>query len=312
MLSFLLSTCVITDNASAETPGIEIGNWWEYGFSDSSVFYFGEPIALSFTGSVRMNITSESTTQLLGGSEKVFMLKVTGISVGSGSNPNTTVSETQTITGNIARLASNFSLVWSDFTVAIVTKIVTEHPWEWTSYWNTSAHVNLEFAPAFDDYVGDSDLETFTGSESKSSCHVEVTQYDEPMDETTVEEYNEPFIARTELLQSSTTTTVPAGTFECSRFRVNETVNESSEESFWYYSKAVGNYLKFRGTSTFGSMLGDGNLTLKAYSYSPPSMKTNLLSEPYFWIAIAAVAAVASIAAVGLIAKKKRYRMRGY
>jgi len=312
---FVLSGCMLPGNGSAEPTGIQIGDWWEYAVSEptSSVFH---DVNMTATGSIRMNVTSLSTVQSQGVSYAVYVMTVTGLAAGSGSAPNVTSSMTLTYTGSITRLASDFSLLKSDIKIA-VAEIFT-HDWQYfggksTYFYNTSVTLTTQFAPAINDYVGDTDIETFTQTENMSSYQtVKIIQEGPPVPPD-VEEYNGTYAIRIRMFQPGAQLTVPAGTFECTKLQVNETIDGAyghSKESYWYYSKAVGNYIS--GTGGFGPMPWKTDLKLRAYSYDPPVKTTDLLSSPILYISIAIVGAAVALLLVVRHAKKKRYARRGY
>ena len=306
----LLSTCTASDYGAADAPGIEVGDGWEYGFSDSYEFSWGEPLTINLTGTFRMNVTSEITLSYMGSLQTALVLTVTGGWSGQGAAPNVTMTDTTSMSGRITRLASNFSLVSMDMVYSSVLRIVSD--FTGVSYWNTSMGQRMDFTTPHDDYVGDADLEAFKGSECRSDLHEQEWRYDEPTDDNKTEENNATLTTKVLLNQRSKSLSVPAGTFECNVYSVTQGMGGSENMGSCYYSKEVGNYVRINGLWVPGTPLTKTNLTLNSYSYDAPSEKMDLFSGPILWILLGIAATVVVIVVVGLVAKKKRYARRGY
>lgn len=307
---FLLPLSALSGHAAAATWGVEVGDEWEYDYTYSFEFAWGDSYTINLVGTIKFSVSSETTLPVMGTSQKVVVISVSGSGTGHGATPGTPVNETTTISGKITRLASNFSLVSTDLTFSVIDKI--DGYGGRVVYWNASTGMHLDFKPPCDDYVGDSDLTTFKGSQSTCVVSVKSWTYDEPLDENTSEVESSSVKTKILLSQNDASVTTSAGTFNCMKYSVAQTTDNDSEVGSWYYSEEVGNYVKFDGPWVLGMPFMDANYTLKSYSYDPPKEKIDLFSEPILWIAIAVVAVVIAVASVGVIAKGKRYRKRGY
>lgn len=310
LLMLLLPLSVLSGHAAAATWGVELGDEWEYEYAYPFEFAWGEPYTMNLDGTIRFTVTSETNLPVNGTNQKVVMISVSGSGIGRGATPDTPVNETLSISGKVTRLASNFSLVSSDITISLSDKI--DGYGGRVIYWNSSTGAHLDFNPPCDDYVGDSDLTSFKSQRSTCAVSMRSWSYDEPLDENTSEIGDSSMMTKTLLIQNHASVTTPAGTFDCNKYAVTQTIDNDSEIRSWYYSQEVGNYIKFDGFWVLGIPFLDVNYTLKSFQHDPPKKGLDIFSGPSMYIAITVTAAIIALVAIAMIAKRKRYRRRGY
>ncbi len=315
MLTLCGTMSAVGEKDQSNAMGIKVGNWWEYGYSQDFDLFFTDS-KMSLTGWLKMNVTSVSTTLINGSSQSVFVLTCTGEATGSGTAPNETFTVRDITSGTITRLKSNFNLVTSDMTVKVMETVVhdSELLGRHTAYYNTTVSTTVKFNPALDNYIGDVGTDTFTQSENESEYQASST-FDDGYGDPSTDSGNGTYAIRIRMFESSKQVTVPAGTFDCARLQVTQTIDEEwgdANVSYWHYSDEVGNYVTFTGLAGFGGLPVESEVKLKAYSYEPPKKTTNLLESPILYISVAVIAAVVALLLVVKYARKRRYRSRGY
>lgn len=296
VMSILLSILVITD-VSAEGPGIEVGDFWEYSGDLGASQNLSGPIK------IRMSV-AEKIKEAVPGSQRtedVFRLNLSGsgqVSINAlGFRSNTTA----TITGTLDRLTSNFSFLSAS---VIAQASLAVQGFEVPA--KVSVRANAD--PSVDDYIGDHPLRAGTRVESKSQVSISASL--------NIIIFNQSLASMSEnitfsmtVLRENVSVSVPAGTFsDCSEVNVIAAVGAGSpNHGLWYYSSKVGNYVKMAGANASPVPLFGENAVLVSYSHKGDRAFSLFSGIGVVFLAVV-IAGVAVLVIVGLVARSRKNR----
>lgn len=277
-----MMSCLAVNVTAADTEWSK-GDSWEYAWT-------GSEEGMTFSGSVKMEVTKTVSVVVGGHTESAFVVGVSGEGTISGTFLTTTASGSIVITGSDTRLQSDFSLVSSSviMTMSIQATGLTM---------SMAMGMDMTSDPPVMDLPFN---ETLTlGATFHSQGTQTGTAWTNFVGTNETTPVSEGFNSTIVVASTGVSVTVEAGTFDC--VQLDDMVGGVAEESS-YFSPKVGNIVKSTvntgGTSFNPTMLGD--LELTAYSHGSGG------STMMIWI-IVIVVAIAAVAAVAvLLAMKAR------
>lgn len=290
----MIAACVVPSMGKAAAVSVNVGDYWKY--SASAV-----EEGLSVTATEKMAVTGTEGS----GANEVYVIALSGSGDVSGNYGGYSISGSVTISGEQKRLTSNFSLISSDLKEDMKITMMGE-----------SAKMVLEtsqtFSPAMDDYVGDNNLGPGDVAVSRSqvtstvSISVEVNGESMPFSQTLSNEVE----VTMQMGMSNQSVTVGAGTYDCNVITYTVAMAGTSVTMTYYYSAAVGNYVKATGSyqdiSVEVGMLG-GAGELKAFAFGGKGAGSSGLSASTMMIlAIVVVLVVVVVLAVLLMRRRGR------
>lgn len=265
-------------SARAETD-IAVGDFWKYTLSMDDE-------GMTMTGSFKMEVDSKTTV----GSQEAFVVKISGDGDLDMSIESMVMSGSFDLSGHQTRTVAEFDLI--DETVEMEMSITIMG----ISAEGTSG-TTTEFESAMDDYIGDDDMSL--ASEVTTTTDVSETTWFsiEGFGDTDEETNNYTQTVTMTVVETNVSVTVPAGTFDCCKVKVETTTDgylDSTE--YWYYSEEVGYYVKMDA----GSLGGAGDLELEDYGNGG----AGILGGAMIWILLLVIAVV--VVLVLVIAMKSR------
>jgi len=279
--------------ASAAAVSVNVGDYWKYSASASE-----EGMTITATEKMAVKGTEGS------GANEVYVIELSGSGDVSGAIEGNSLSGSVTISGEVRRLTSNFSIVSQDLKESMKVTMMGE-----------SAKIALEtsqtFSPALDDYIGDNDLGNGGVLVSESdvattvSMNIEVGGQSVP--------YSDSATSHAEVTiqigGANESVTVGAGTFDCYVCTYTVEMDGNSATMTYYYSGTAGNYVKAVGTvegvSLEVGMLG-GSGELKAYSFGGAGTGSSILSGSTMMILGLAIVLVVVVVIVLLVRRRGR------
>ncbi|MEM2891008.1 MAG: hypothetical protein QXJ32_00670 [Thermoplasmata archaeon] len=237
--------------AVAADLNISTGDWWEYEVTAEI-----PEIDVTPSGTVKMEVKDKVQETVMGQIREVFVLDMVGSASFSGTYMGFAVSANMTFTGEIHRLASNFSMSSMQM-VASMDMVVTGMTM------SMSMGMESDYEPVMNDYLGDEDLTVgaliHSHSSATSSTWVNMMGTNETGTSTDEVDLTMQVVA------SDVEVSTPAGTFKCYKVLVTgETTDEPNLSTTYYYSDEVGNFVKVEGDGDIAT--GFSSMTLKAYS----------------------------------------------
>lgn len=282
--ALMLASLMLSANSAGEGVDVEVGDYWKYSMEM-------EESGLTITGDLEMKVDRTGT---LGGKD-VFILELSGSGEVSGSLEGMTASGTVDIMGVEKRLMSDFDIVSEDvlmdmdvgalgITMSMKVGFITS------------------YSPSMDDFIGDNEMALNSEVTSEYSATAEYWTNVLGMNESDSETMSGETTMT--IVQESTSITVPAGTFDCCKVKVETTMNGSTETEYWYYSDAVGFYVK----RDMGN-LGVGELELEEYNTGDGEGAISMFTGDNLWLTILIIVVVVVIIAVAIAMRSRRGKM---
>ena len=271
----MLASLAISVSSEAEDVNIDVGDYWVYSMDV-------DEDGMILTGTVEMKVDRTAT---LGGKE-VFYLEMSGSGDVSGSMEDVTISGSFDLDGEQVRLQSDFDVLSEDVTIEMSVGIPGMSL-------DMSMGFETDYSPSRDDFIGDGDLEL--NSVQTSEFSATATYW---MNMLTVNESDSETMegeSTLTVVDESVSVTVPAGTFDCCKVKVETTMDGSTETAYWYYSEEVGFYVK----QDFSAM-GMGDMELEEYSSGDDGGIVSMFTGDNLWLTLLIIVVVVVIIAVAL------------
>jgi hypothetical protein len=278
----MLASLMLSASSMGEGLDVEIGDYWKYSMDM-------EDDGLTITGDLEMKVDRTGT---LGGQD-IFILELSGSGEVSGSYEGATASGSMDITGVEKRLMSDFDVVSEDITMTMDLDVVVV---------SMSMEVGfiMSYSPSMDDFIGDNDMTLNSEVTSTYSATAEYWTNVLGMEDSDSETMSGETTMT--VVQESVSVTVPAGTFDCCKVKVDTTMNGSTETEYWYYSDEVGFYVK----RDMGN-LGAGELELEEYNTGEGGI--SMFTGDNLWLTILIIVVVVVIVAVAIAMRSRRGKM---
>ena len=271
----MLTSLVISVSSEAEDVNIDVGDYWVYSMDV-------DEDGMILTGTVEMKVDRTAT---LGGKE-VFYLEMSGSGDVSGSMEDVTISGSFDLDGEQVRLQSDFDVLSEDVTIEMSVGIPGMSL-------DMSMGFETDYSPSRDDFIGDGDLELNSVQTSEFSATATYWMNMLTMNESDSETMEGE--STLTVVDESVSVTVPAGTFDCCKVKVETTMDGSTETAYWYYSEEVGFYVK----QDFSAM-GMGDMELEEYSSGDDGGIVSMFTGDNLWLTLLIIVVVVVIIAVAL------------
>lgn len=239
----LIATVFCAMPAARAEIDIGVGDYWEYSMDM-------EDDGMTMDGSFKIKVDSESTVA----SQQVFILEISGSGDLSGDFDGETISGSFDVSGHQTRVKSDFNVMSETVEIEMsMSAMGITIP--------ASFGFETEYEPSADTFIGDDDMSL----DSVVSTTMETTETTW-MDMLTMNESDSDTFSQTitmTVVETNVSRTVPAGTFECCKIRVDVVTDGYPDSTeYWYYSDEVGYYVEM-GAGSLGS---EGSLELEDYS----------------------------------------------
>ena len=277
----MLASLFLTVGAAEEDLGIEVGDFWTYSLDM-------EEDGMTMSGSLKMKVDGTSTFD----GRDIFVVEVTGSGDVSGTLEGQSITGSLDIEGEEKRLMSDFDVVVEDITMEISMSALGMTI-------TMTMGVETEYDPSMDDFIGDDDM-TINAVETSEFSAVTET-YTEMMGISDSENETVSGERTLTVVDTGVSVTVPAGTFECCKLKVETTMNETTDTEYWYYSDEVGFYVK----RDVGG-LGEGLLELEDYSHGEEDGLVSMLTGDNLWLTILLIFVVVVIIVVAVAMRSRR------
>ena len=157
-----------------------------------------------------------------------------------------------------------------------------------------------QYAPSMDDFIGDGDMTLNSVQTSEFTATAEY--WTTMLGETSSESETMSGEMTLTVVDESVSITVPAGTFDCCKVKVDTTMDGMTETAYWYYSSEVGSYVKQDMTDT-----GMGELELEEYSFGEGDGGVmSMFTGDNLWLTILIIVVVVVIVAVAIAMRSRR------
>lgn len=255
-------------SAEGETD-IGVGDFWEYSLSMDDE-------GMVMDGTFKLKVDSQTTV----GSQQVFILKITGTGEVSGDLEGDTISGSFDMSGHQTRAVADFNImdevIEMDMTMEAMGMSVTG-----------TLGFSTEYDPSVDDYIGDDDLSlnsvVSSTAEATESSWFNILGMNESEDDTST------LTTKMTVVETNVSVTVPAGTFDCCKIKVESTIDDFIDSTeYWYYSDEVGYYVKM-DASSFG---GTGDMELESYNSGDDGGILGMFTGDNLWVTILIIAIV--------------------
>lgn len=277
----MLASSVFSFSSAGEDVGIEVGDYWKYSMDVDSE-------GLTMEGSFEMKVADTAT---LGG-KGVFNIDVSGSGSVSGSLDDMTISGSLDIAGSEVRFRSDFDLVSEDVVMDIDVGALGMTI-------NMMIGFSTQYAPSMDDFIGDDNktLDSVVTCEYSATTEswVNVLGANESESDTVSGE------RVLTVVEEGVSVTVPAGTFDCCKVKVETTTDGLKETEYWYYSDEVRFYVKQDAGD-----LGEGTLELEKYSVGGHDGVVSMFTGGNLWLTGLLIVIVVLIIAVAIAMRSRR------
>ena len=270
---------------AAAATDVEEGDFWTYEAG-------GELQGMTASVKMKMKVTGTEGS----GADEVFVISLSGSGSVSGESAGITVSGDVDYSGEMKRLTSNLSLVYSNIEMVISMEAMGQKL-------KMTMGIEQTYSPALDDYIGDDPPDYGESVESASEVTTTTTLKMEMAGQVIedVESTETDMVEQTIVMASANSSVdVPAGTFDCLKYTCTVEMSDIPPQTMtYYYSDKVGNFVKSEGTMSMTGGLGDSEL--KAYSHAGNSAGTSSSMFSGTNLLIIIVIIVAIIVVVGLV-----------
>ena len=282
LAALMLVSLTISADSAAEDTSFDAGDYWKYSFE-------ADEDGLTMTGSLEMKIDRADT---LGGKE-VFYIDMSGSGEVSGSVAGMTISGSFDLDGEQVRLKSDFDVLSEDIEMTMEYGAIGLTI-EMTMGFET------QYDPSRDDFIGDGDM---------TLNSVQTSEFEATADywtiiggETSSESESMSGESTLTVVDESVSITVPAGTFDCCKVKVETTMDGTTETEYRYYSTEVGSYVK-QDMATMGM----GELELEEYSFGESGGgASSLFGGDNLWLILLVIVVVVAIVAVTIVMRSRR------
>ncbi len=277
----MLASLMFSFSSVGEDVGIEVGDYWEYSMDVDSE-------GLIMEGSIKMKVADTAT---LGG-EGVFNIDVSGSGSVSGSLDDMTISGSLDIAGSEVRFRSDFDLVSEDIVMDMDIGALGMTI-------NMMVGISTQYAPSMDDFIGDDNMTL----NSVVTCEYSATTESWVSALGNNESESDTMSGERVLtvVDESVSVTVPAGTFDCCKVKVETTTDGLTETEYWYYSDEVRFYVKRDAGG-----LGEGALELEKYSVGGDGGIVSMFTGDNLWLTVLLIVVVVFIIAAAIAMRSRR------
>ena len=241
-------------------------------------------------GSFKVKVDRESTID----SQQVFVLEISGSGDVSGDLEGSTISGSFDITGEQARLKSDFNILSETIEIEMSMSAMGISV-------SGTLGFETEYDSPMDDYIGDDDMTlnsvVTTTTDTTEDTWADMLGFNESDSDTFSQ------TVTMTVVETNVSVDVPAGTFDCCKVKVDiETDGYPDSTEYWYYSDEVGFYVKM-GASSMGS---EGELELEDYSGKDSGLSGLFSGTNLLIILIIVVVVVLIAVAVGMRSRRGR------
>ncbi|UCE91051.1 MAG: hypothetical protein JSV90_06415 [Methanobacteriota archaeon] len=279
----MLASLMIPANSAGDDLEIGVGDYWKYSFE-------AEEEGMIMDGSLEMKVDKADT---LDGKE-VFYLEMSGSGEVSGTMEGMTISGTLDLEGEQVRLRSDFDVISEDgeMTMEIGAMGISM---------DMTMGYEMEYSPSMDDFIGDGAITLNSVQTSEFNATAEYWTTILGQTESDSETVSGDVVMT--VVDESIPVTVPAGTFDCCKVKVERTMNASTETVYWYYSDEVGFYVK-QDMSEMGLV----DLELEDYSFGEGDDGgiVSMFTGDNLWLTLLIIVVIVVIVAVAIAMRSRR------
>lgn len=277
LIAFFMIAAAFCAMPSAKSEAdIAVGDFWKYSLSMDDE-------GMVMTGTFKMEVDSKTTV----GSQEAYTVKISGDGDLDMDLEGIVMSGSFDLSGHQTRMVSDFNLIDETVEMEMSVSIMG------LSVDGTSG-TTTEYDPSMDDYIGDDDMslasEVTTTVDVTETTWFSLAGFGDTGEET--DNYSQTVTMT--VVETNVTVTVPAGTFECCKVKVETTVDGYPDSTeYWYYSEEVGYYVKMDASSLGGA----GDMELEDYGNKGGGI-AGLFSGTNLLIMILIIAVVVVLVAV--------------